>query len=283
MTPETVAGVIRQAAKQLSLRGIESPALDARLLMQAAAEISHEDIVAEPDFILTQGVISKFWNLIERRAAFEPVSRILGVREFYGRAFQVTPAVLDPRADTEILVDAALLLSAKTSTHRILDLGTGSGAIAITLLAELRHASGVATDISADALAVATANARGLGVADRLQLIESHWFDRVDGQFNMIVSNPPYIRAGDIAGLAADVREFDPMLALAGGGDGLDAYRAIAAGADDFLVPGGHVLVEIGAGQDTDVQRLFQVHGFTPIGRYTDLAGHIRCLDFGKV
>jgi release factor glutamine methyltransferase len=283
MTPETVAGVIRQAAKQLSLCGVDSPALDARLLMQAAAEISHVGIVAEPDMILTQEVVSKFWNLIERRAAFEPVSRILGMREFYGRAFQVTPAVLDPRADTEILVDAALLLSAKTSAHRILDLGTGSGAIAITLLAELRHASGVATDISPDALAVATANARGLGVADRLQLIESHWFDGVDGQFNMIVSNPPYIRAGDIAVLAADVREFDPVLALAGGGDGLDAYRAIAAGADDFLVPDGHVLVEIGAGQDTDVQRLFQAHGFTPIGHYTDLAGHIRCLGFGKV
>jgi release factor glutamine methyltransferase len=283
MMPDTVSGIIRQAAKQLSLRGVDSPALDARLLMQATAGMSHEDIVAEPDLILVPEMISTFWNLIERRAAFEPVSRILGRREFYGRAFQVTPDVLDPRADTEILVDTALSLARKKSVLRILDLGTGSGAIAITLLAELPRASGVATDVSQEALAVATANAQNLGVADRLQFIESHWFDGVDGLFDLIVSNPPYIARGDIAGLAADVREFDPLLSLVGGDDGLEAYQAIAVRALAFLAPNGHVLVEIGLGQENDVQDMFVAHGFALIGSHHDLTGNIRCLCFGKV
>jgi release factor glutamine methyltransferase len=283
MTPETVSGIIRQAAKQLALRGVESPALDSRLLMQAVAGLSHEDIVAEPDLILSPETVSAFWHLIERRAAFEPVSRILGRREFYGRAFRLTPDVLDPRADTEILVDAALSLARGKSLLRILDLGTGSGAIAITLLSELPHASGVATDVSREALAVATANAQNLGVADRLQLIESNWFDGVDGLFDLVISNPPYIARGDIAGLAADVREFDPPLALVGGMDGLEAYRAIAIGALAFLATQGHVLVEIGAGQENDVQDLFVAHGFALIGSHRDLAGHIRCLCFGQV
>ena len=283
MTPDTISGIIRQAAKQLSLRGVESPALDARLLMQAVAGLSHEDIVAEPDLILAPDLISAFWNLIERRAAFEPVSRILGTREFYGRVFQVTPAVLDPRADTEILVDAALSLVLDKPVLRILDLGTGSGAIAITLLAELPHASGVATDVSPEALAVAAANAQNLGVADRLQFVESRWFEGVDGLFDLVVSNPPYIPAADIAGLAADVREFDPLLALVGGDDGLEAYRAIAVGALAVLSPNSSVIVEIGSGQENNVQDLFFAHGFALIGSHHDLAGHIRCLCFGKV
>ena len=208
--PETVAGLMRRAANQLSLRGIETAALDARLLLQAAASITHADIVAEPDLILPAEVTAGFWLLVERRCTFEPVSRILGTREFYGRNFRVTPDVLDPRADTETLIGAVLALAKGRGPLRILDLGTGSGAIVMTLLAELPEALAVATDLSAAALQVAKGNAEALGVANRVRFARANWFDGVDGQFDFIVSNPPYIPLGDIAGLAVDVRDFDP-------------------------------------------------------------------------
>ena len=277
---DTVASLIRRAAKQLSLRGIETAALDARLLLQASAQLNHSDVVAEPDLILAPETVAKFWVLMERRSALEPVSRILAAREFYGREFQVTPAVLDPRADTEVLIEAALPLGKGKGSFRILDLGTGSGAIAVTLLAELPHATGVATDISEAALAVANSNAEMLGVSDRLRFIHANWFDGLDGQFDLIVSNPPYILADDIAGLSPDVRDFDPHSALDGGVDGLMAYRQIAAGASGFLALQAPVLVEIGAGQEPDVQRLFETNGFVLNRRHPDLGGHIRCLRF---
>jgi release factor glutamine methyltransferase len=278
--PDTVAGLIRRAAAQLSLRGIETAALDARLLLQASAEMSHADVVAEPDLILAPEVVDGFWFMVERRSAFEPVSRILGVREFYGREFQVTPAVLDPRADTETLIAAALPLGKGKPGFRILDLGTGSGAIAVTLLAELPDATGIATDVSETALGVARTNAEVHGVSGRLRLLQASWFSGLSGKFDLIVSNPPYIPTTDVAGLAPDVRDFDPLGALDGGGDGLEAYRQISAGAGEFLAPGGHVLVEIGAGQEIDVQQLFEARGLALDQRFGDLGWHIRVLSF---
>ena len=277
---DSVASLIRRAAKQLSLRGVETAALDARLLLQAAAEIEHADIVAEPDLILAPDVVAKFWSLLERRSALEPVSRILGTREFYGREFEVTPAVLDPRADTETLIEAALPLGKNKTPFRILDLGVGSGAIAVTLLAELPNATCVATGVSPEALAVAQVNATANGVSNRLNLLQADWFYGITGQFDLIVSNPPYIPAGEIEGLGVDVKNYDPLGALAGGLDGLEAYGHIARGAVSHLSPFGHVLLEIGAGQERNVQRLFEASGFVPTGQFRDLAGHIRCLGF---
>ena len=273
-------GLIRSVTKQLSLRGIETAALDARLLLQAAAGLTRADIVAEPDLILPADVTASFWSYFERRCAFEPVSRILGSREFYGRSFRVTPDVLDPRADTETLVQAALALAAGKGPLRILDLGTGSGAIAVTLLAELPESATVATDLSAAALRVAGGNAEVLGVADRASFVQANWFDGIEGQFDLIVSNPPYIPLGDIAGLAADVRDFDPPRALDGGPDGLEAYRRIASGAGGHLAPEGHIILEIGAGQENAVNDLFKGQGFVRESRHFDLAGHVRCLAF---
>ena len=280
--PDGLRELIKQASKQLVARGIETAALDARLLLQAASGLRHEDIVAEPDLILSADVTAKFWSMVERRCAFEPVSRIIGFREFYGRSFWLTSAVLDPRADTETLVGAALALARGKGPLRILDLGTGSGAIAVTLLAELPAAIAVATDLSVAALLVAMGNAEVLGVARRASFVPANWFDGVDGQFDLIVSNPPYIPLGDIAGLAADVRDFDPTRALDGGPDGLEAYRRIASGAGGFLAPGGHVLLEIGAGQENEVNELFRAHGFVLEARHFDLAGHIRCVVFKR-
>ena len=277
---DTPRELIKQASKQLVARGIETAALDAHLLLQAASGLGHEDVVADPDMVLPGDVTKRFWPLIERRCAFEPVSRIVGYREFYGRNFQVTPAVLDPRADTETLIDAALALWRSNGPLRILDLGTGSGAIAVTLLAELPEATAVATDLSAAALHVAKVNAEALGVACRASFVPANWFDGVGGQFDLIVSNPPYIPLGDIAGLAPDVREFDPLRALDGGPDGLEAYRRIAGGAAGFLTTGGHVLLEIGKGQENEVNELFRTHGFVAEPHRRDLAGHVRCLAF---
>jgi release factor glutamine methyltransferase len=281
--PETVAGLMRRAAKQLSLRGIETAALDARLLLQAAAGMTHADIVAGPDLNLPADVTARFLLLVERRCAFEPVSRILGTREFYGRSFRVTPDVLDPRADTETLIGATLALAKGKGPLRILDLGTGSGAIVVTLLAELPEALAVATDLSAAALQIAKGNAEALGVANRARLVRANWFDGVDGQFDLIVSNPPYIPLGDIAGLAVDVRDFDPQKALDGGPDGLEAYRRIAHGAGGHLAPKGHVILEIGTGQENAVNDLFREQGFDRESRHFDLAGHVRCLSFRRV
>jgi release factor glutamine methyltransferase len=251
-------------------------------LLQAASGLRHEEIVAEPDLILSADVTARFWSLVERRSAFEPVSRIMGTREFYGRSFRVTPDVLDPRADTETLIGAALALAKDKRPPRILDLGTGSGAIVVTLLAELLGATAVASDLSVAALQVAKGNAEVLGVANRASFVQANWFDGVDGQFDLIVSNPPYIPLGDIAGLAIDVRDFDPPKALDGGPDGLEAYRRTARGAGGHLAPKGHIILEIGAGQENAVNDLFKGRGFVRESRHFDLAGHVRCLAFNR-
>ncbi len=165
---------------------------------------------------------------------------------------------------------------------RILDLGTGSGAIAVTLLAELPGATAVASDLSGAALAVAKANAEALGVAGRASFVQANWFEGINGRFDLIVSNPPYIPLGDIAGLAPDVREFDPPRALDGGPDGLEAYRRLASGAGGHLAPSGRVVLEIGAGQENAVNDLFTGQGFAGESRHFDLAGHARCLVFSR-
>jgi release factor glutamine methyltransferase len=277
---DTRRALLKQASELLAAHGIDRAALDARLLFQAASGLRHEDIVAEPDFIVPPGVAAHFLSLIERRRKFEPVSRILGSREFYGRSFRVTADVLDPRSDTETLIGAVLGLAKGKGPLRILDLGTGTGAIAATLLAELPGATAVASDLSAAALAVAKGNAEALGVAGRASFVQANWFEGIGGTFDLIVSNPPYIPLGDIAGLAADVREFDPARALDGGPDGLEAYRRIASGAGGHLAAKGHIVVEIGAGQENAVNELFTGQDFVRESRHFDLAGHIRCLVF---
>jgi release factor glutamine methyltransferase len=279
---DTRHGLLKQASERLAAGGIETPALDARLLFQVASGLRHEDIVAEPDLIVLPEVAARFSSLIERRSKFEPVSRILGTREFYGRSFRVTPDVLDPRADTETLIGAVLGLVKSKESLRILDLGTGSGAIAVTLLAELPEATAVASDLSAAALAVAKGNAEALGVAGRASFVQANWFEGIGGKFDFIVSNPPYIPLGDIAGLAPDVREFDPARALDGGPDGVEAYRRLASGAGSHLAPKGHIILEIGAGQENAVNELFTGQGFVRESRHFDLGAHVRCLVFTR-
>lgn len=278
MPPDRVKLLLGVAAARLREAGCDTPELDARLLLQWVTGLSREDLILEPERPVSADDARRFDAAVARRAAREPVSRILGEREFHGRAFRVTPDTLDPRPDTETLVETVLALMPRDG--RFLELGAGTGAVAITLLAERPEARGVATDVSAAALAVARDNAGRHGVADRLVLQEGSWFAPVSGLFDVILSNPPYINSAEIAGLSPDVRNFDPRLALDGGPDGLEAYRAIAAGAASHLVPAGHAVVEIGAGQAPGVTAVFVAAGFNPAGQSQDLGGHIRCLAF---
>ena len=276
---ETIAALLQEARNALRDADIELSALDARLLLQAASALTHEQVIAEPNMVLPADKISRFKSFIDRRLQHEPVTRILGVREFYGRLFQVSPAVLDPRADTETIIELTLQRMGQ-EPMRILDLGTGSGAIAITLLAERPNWSGIAADLSSDALEIAKANSTALGVAGRLAFHNGTWFDGISEKFDLIVSNPPYIPHSDIFVLSLEVQNFDPHLALNGGGDGLEAYRAIAAGSAKYLNSKGLVILEIGAGQGADVTQIFINQGFELTEQKSDLGGHVRALAF---
>jgi release factor glutamine methyltransferase len=219
-----------------------------------------------------EAAAAAFEALIARRAGREPVSHLTGQRAFWGRDFRVTRDVLDPRPETETLVALALA----EPFARVLDLGTGSGCILVTLLAERPDAQGVGTDVSPEALLIAGENAARHGVADRLVLTPSDWFGDIGGRYDLIVSNPPYIAAEEMAGLAPEVRDHEPRGALTDEGDGLAAYRAIAAGASRFLASGGRILVEIGPTQGPAVSRLFAEAGLERVAVHPDLDGRDR-------
>lgn len=277
---EALAGLRRR----LSAAGIANPALDARLLVLAATGLSHEALIAAPERRLDGSEARRLEELAQRRLAREPVSRIVAEREFYGRPFTIGPASLDPRAETETLVERALAFArSRSAPIDILDLGTGSGAILVTLLAELPRARGIGTDISVAALKEARFNARRHGVATRARLVHADWCDGISGSFDLIVSNPPYIPGGELASLEPEVRDYDPPSALDGGPDGLESYRAIAGGAAGLLAQGGLVALEIGAGQGDAVAAIFAGEGWRPPSEGAacrDLAGHVRVLAF---
>ena len=267
------------AARLLREARIAAPELDARLLLCHATGLSHEAYVAAINDVLAPDAAARFGASIERRLAGEPVSRIIGIREFYGRPFRIDASTLDPRPDTETLVEAALGLVDREAPLNILDLGTGSGCILITLLAELPRASGVGVDVSLGALELARANAQILGVGDRAAFLASDWLEAVEGSFDLVVANPPYLSATDMAALSPEVRDHDPGPALDGGPDGLSAYRRIVPGLRKALRPGGFALFEIGPGQDQAVLRLLAEAGLD-VGEgqhlWRDLAGRPR-------
>ena len=259
---------------------------DARILLAHATGLTRERLVTAPANFADAPALARFRALVARRAAGEPLAYLTGMRAFYGRNFAVTPEVLIPRPETELLVDLALaflrekLIDAAQSAHspRVLDLGTGSGALAITLLLEAPQVEMWATDISAAALAVALANAERLGVA--LKLIESDWFGALEGseeRFDLIVANPPYIAASDPHLQAGDLR-FEPSVALTDGADGLAAIRAIARAAPHFMAPGTMLLVEHGWDQADSARALLIDAGLISVASYRDLAGIERCV-----
>jgi release factor glutamine methyltransferase len=268
-------------AEQFHQAGIESAEADARLLIAAALGIDRTALTVQSDRKLTPDEINAIDLLAARRLRREPVSRILGRKEFWSLMLDVSDAVLDPRPDTETLVEAALAFigDARTKPLRLLDIGTGSGAIMLALLSELPNATGIATDISLPAIAVARGNAERLKLSARCDFVVCDIADGVTGMFDLVLSNPPYIEHSAIETLDPEVRDFDPALALDGGPDGLDCYRAIANEAARLLAPGGRLIVELGAGQEQSVRELFTMAGMTVIGARSDLAGIPRALN----
>jgi release factor glutamine methyltransferase len=288
MQLESLEHALMEARLRLSRAGIASALLDARLIVQHATGLSHEQIVAGAGRPLLKNESARIEKLVQRREAREPVSRLLGEREFYGRSFSLNRGTLDPRPDTETLVETALALARFQDRHgtglQIADIGTGCGAIAISLLAELAHAKAVASDVSRLALRKARENSLRHKVAERLTLIHGRWFDRIEGTFDLVVSNPPYIPSGVMALLPDEVRLHDPPKALWGGGDGLNSYRHIARNVRPHLKNGGHLCVEIGKGQEEKVRAIMLRHGLKPSCKVKsatpDLSGTIRILAF---
>jgi release factor glutamine methyltransferase len=279
----TIALARRAVAAALRETGCDTPELDARLLIGHALGLDHAGLAAAAARPLPADEASRIDALAQRRRAHEPVSRIVGTREFWSLPLAVTPDVLDPRPDTETVVTAALAAldarGPRAAVRRIADLGTGSGALLLALLSELPNAHGVGTDRSLAALAVARENARRLTLAERARFVAGDYGTALAGGLDLVVSNPPYIRTADIAGLAPEVRDHDPRLALDGGTDGLDAYRAIAADAPRLLAPGGILAVEIGADQADAVVALFDTNGLD-IDRspHPDFSGVLRAV-----
>jgi len=259
-------GALRAGVARLAGAGVPDPARDARLLLAFALGIAPDRLTLHLPEALPPEAGARFDAALARRLARQPVSQITGRRAFWGRDFRVTPDVLDPRPETETLIAAAL----ETPFARVLDLGTGSGAILLTLLAERPQATGLGTDLSPDALAVARGNARALGVGARADFRQADWFGGVAGRFDLVVSNPPYIAEAEMAALSPEVLH-EPRMALTPGGDGLDAYRAIACGLLPHLAPGGRVLVEIGPAQGAAVSALFRAAGLADVTILTDL------------
>jgi release factor glutamine methyltransferase len=258
----TVAKALARATERLEAAGVVGAGHDARILLAEALRVERMRLSLEPDRVLSGPEQAMFDLLINRRLSREPVSRIIGRRLFWDRTFRVTPDVLDPRPETEILIAEAL---DGPVPDRLLDLGTGSGIIAVTLLGEWPAATALATDLSPAALKVARANAEAHCVAKRIAFVESDWFAAFEGKFGLILSNPPYIAAKELALLAPEVRDHDPAMALTPGGDGFAAYRTITAGAGAHLIPGGRLIVEIGARQGNKVAALFKRAGFAKV------------------
>lgn len=272
-----------QDAKQnLEEAGVETPALDARVLLQHVSGISDADFISG-DGLLSNEQKRELSNYIFRRMTGEPVSKILGRKEFYSREFKVTKDTLDPRPDTETLIEQALKWAkGQHEDLRILDLGTGTGCIIITLLAELPGSTGVACDYSAAALEVTKTNAQMHDVADRLDFVQSDWFEDVQGTYDLIVSNPPYIPNPEIATLPKEVRNHDPILALDGGKDGLEPYKMIFSNLKIFLKPNGRAFFEFGFSQAENVSRLVDDSNLSMVGITPDIAGIPRVVEISN-
>ena len=262
----TVSAILVEARRRFTEAGIADPATDARLLIAGLMRFSATEMLSRANEALPGQQERAIFEAIDRRLGHEPVHRILGEREFYGLPLSLSAETLEPRPDTEILVDTMLPYLrdlAKTEGHlHILDMGTGTGAICLALLSECPEASGVGSDISADALGTARSNAERNGLQARFEVIQSNWFEDIQGSFHAIVSNPPYIASSVIDNLAPEVTKFDPAIALDGGLDGLDAYKTIAKDAARFMKPNGVIGLEIGYDQRNDVEAIFGEWGF---------------------
>ncbi len=274
----TVVSARRLLARSFARSASATPGLDARLLVEGCLGLEKPD----PDMQLPAEALARLRDFATRRLAGEPVWRILGEREFWGLTFRLSPATLEPRPDSEAIVEATLAASAgrRGEALSLLDLGTGTGCLLIALLSELPRATGLGIDLSEEACRTAAGNAALNGVGERATFRQGSWTEGLVGSFDVIVSNPPYIPSGEIAVLSVEVRDHDPLLALDGGADGLGPYRIFARTLPALLAPGGIVVFEIGAGQGPDVVALMRAGGLEFRGSRNDLGGHERALIF---
>jgi release factor glutamine methyltransferase len=282
----TLGALYRNTRDRLKAAGIENAALDARLIVEHFTGTERIDVIRSPEMPVASDAEEKTSDAITRRLAHEPVHRIIGWREFSGLKLRLSRETLEPRPDTEVLVELVLPLLrnrvAAIGGARILDLGTGTGAIALALLSRIPEISAVGTDISAEAIATAVGNANLNGIGERFEGRVSNWFEDVGTRYDVILSNPPYIVSSLIETLSPEVSRFDPRRALDGGADGLDAYRVVAAGAASHLEDGGRVAVEIGHDQKDPVTDLFAHRGFRLEEEAKDLGGRDRALIFRR-
>ncbi|WP_298838530.1 peptide chain release factor N(5)-glutamine methyltransferase [uncultured Roseobacter sp.] len=266
------------AVARLRAAGVPDPARDARLLLAHAAQVDAARVTLIAPEDIAPEIAERYENLIALRAVRVPVSQLIGAREFYGRSFAISRDVLDPRPETESLIESALA----APFERVLDLGTGSGCIMGTLLAERPAATGVAVDLSEAACLQASANLVRLGVADRAQVMQSDWFDRVEGRFDLIVSNPPYLARSEMTDVQPELSRFEPRMALTDEGDGLSVYRLLATQAQQYLSAEGRVLVETGWQQGASVAGIFGAQGWAEVAILPDLGGHDRVVSAAK-
>jgi len=274
----TISDALRAASQELTQAGIDNAAGDARHLVAFAMQVPADRLNLVLNDTVTRAGLDALDRAIAARLERRPVSHIIGHRLFWGRAFKVTPDVLDPRPETETLVAAAL----DGPYSKVLDLGTGSGCILLTLLAERAGSTGMGVDVSPEAMEVALANRKDLGLVRPAIFALSDWFNNVIGSFDLIVSNPPYIALPEMAGLAPEVLRWEPMSALTPGLSGLEAYRMIAAGIQPFLAPSGRVLLEVGPSQAAQVVQMFQVQGLDLVAIHKDFDGRERVVELRK-
>lgn len=283
MSGLTAGAAARAVAERLAAAGVDSARLDARLLVAEVLGVEPMKVATYPETPLTEAQAARLADLAGRRAAREPMSHILGRRGFWTLSLKVTADTLDPRGDTETVVEAVLdALADRDRAWRLLDFGTGTGAILLALLTELPNATGLGIDKSAAALAVARDNAETNGLSRRVEFALGEWGRGLDGCFDAIVSNPPYIPDHEIDALEPEVARYEPRLALAGGPDGLGCYRALAPDVARLLAPGGVAAVEVGAGQAEAVAALLADAGLQVTGARRDLAGIARCVTATK-
>jgi len=275
----TLGSLVAQSRRRLADAGIDTAALDARLLVRHALSLPLATMIGHPDRPVDATSVHRVDRLVARRSRHEPLAYITGSREFWSLAFRVTDATLVPRPDSETVVEAAVaVLAARPGPARVLDLGTGSGCLLLSILRACADASGVGIDRSFAALAVARANAHHLGLVDRARFVCADWASGIAGVFDLVVCNPPYIDRQSWNTLTADVRAFEPPLALDGGADGLDAFRQIVPQLPALLAANGTVIFEIGAGQASPVSALLRAHGLQSIETRKDLSGRWRCV-----
>ena len=280
----TLSDMLKEMNQAFEDAGINGASFEAKALLTGLLGFTTVDVATKRDLELTSDQIGQARAAVDERKKGKPVYRILGWREFYGLKFHLSEATLEPRPDTEILVDVVLPYAEKFTREygacKIIDLGTGTGAIALSLLHNCASANALGVDQAEDALATARQNAINLGLESRFQTRRSNWLSNVEGKYHIVVSNPPYISKNELEELTVEVAKHDPMLALDGGDDGLDAYRILAADIPKILLPGAITGVEIGWLQAEAVTDIFVKQGFLPITQHKDLAGHDRVLLF---